>query len=92
MSKDEKNLAELFGSSARVRILKFFLNNPEEKPNLADIIKKTRVSQPQCKRELNKLIRLGLLKTTTYAKEKTGQASKKKRSTQARSGQTKKKK
>lgn len=56
-------LGKLFGSSARVKLLKFFLLNDETAFALDDIAKLLRVAPPVLRPELKLLIALGFIKT-----------------------------
>ena len=62
-------LEKIFGSSARVKIMKLFLFNPEETFEKADIVKKTRASAANIQKELNLLESIGLIKKTSFFKE-----------------------
>jgi hypothetical protein len=74
-------LEKLFGSSARVKVMKLFLFNPEELLEKSEIIKKTKSSSTSIKKELKDLCDMGLLKKRIFIK-----------STQTKSGKTNKKK
>jgi hypothetical protein len=56
-------LGKLFGSNARVKLLKFFLLNDETAYALDDISKLLRVAGPVLRPELKLLITLGFIKT-----------------------------
>jgi hypothetical protein len=74
-------LERLFGSSARVRIMKLFLFNPEELLEKKEIMKKTKSSSVAIQKELKDLCDIGLLKKRVFIK-----------SSQTKSGKTKKQK
>jgi len=74
-------LERLFGSSTRVRVMKFFLFNPEELLEKKEIIKKTKSSLTAIQKELKDLCDIGLLKKRVFIK-----------SSQTKSGRTKKQK
>jgi hypothetical protein len=76
-----ETLESLFGSSARVRVMKLFLFNPEELLEKSEIVKKTKVSSVKIQKELKDLCAIGLLKKRIFIK-----------STQAKSGRVTKKK
>ena len=59
---EEKSLTELFGSVSRVRLLKLFLNNSAETFSILQISSKTRLPTNQVRKELNRLIKIGLIK------------------------------
>lgn len=65
-------LGKLFGSSARVKLLKFFLLNDTGVFDLDDIAKVLRVAPPLLRPELKLLIMLGFIKTKTITKTITG--------------------
>lgn len=62
-------LEKLFGSSARVRIMKQFLLNPEEQLDKKDVAKKTKTPESTVQKELNLLESIGLIKKTSFFKE-----------------------
>lgn len=62
-------LEKLFGSLARVKIIKLFLFNPDEHFDNADISKKTKVIEFQTRKELKNLELAGLIKKRTFYKE-----------------------
>lgn len=74
-------LERLFGSSARVRIMKLFLFNPEELLEKKEIMKKTKSSLISIKKELKDLCDVSLLKKRIFIK-----------TSQSKSGKTKKQK
>jgi len=74
-------LERLFGSSARVRVMKFFLFNPEELLEKKEIMKKTKTSSSALQKELKDLCDIGLLKKRVFIK-----------SSQTKGGRTKKQK
>lgn len=55
-------LGKLFGSTARVKILRLFLFNPEEVYEGADVTRRVRVSAQTARRELSLLSRIGFIK------------------------------
>lgn len=63
-------LEKLFGSSARVKILKFFLFNTKDTFEKNDIASRTRVSTSQIQKELNLLEKIGLIKKKSFFKIK----------------------
>jgi hypothetical protein len=58
---NEKTVSELFASPGRVRVLKFFLNNPEETFSVSTLATKTRLPAAECRRHLSYLIRTNLV-------------------------------
>jgi hypothetical protein len=68
-------LEKLFGSAARVKIIKLFLFHPEECLEKTDIAKKTKVQASALTKELNNLESIGLIRKKSFFKEvemKTG--------------------
>ena len=59
---EEKSLTELFGSVSRVRLLKLFLNNSGEVFSVSQVADKTRLPISQVRKELNKLMKIGLIR------------------------------
>lgn len=51
-------LEELFGSKERARLLRFFLQNPDQQYEFSEIIRKNMVKSTGAKRELGTLIRM----------------------------------
>jgi len=74
-------LEKLFGSSARVKVMKLFLFNSEQLLEKSEIIKKTKASSTAIQKELKDLCDMGLLKKRIFI-----------RSSQTKSGKTKKQK
>jgi len=62
-------LEKMFGSSARVRIMKLFLFNPESVYEKNDVIKKTKIGASNVQKELNLLENIRLIKKTSFFKE-----------------------
>lgn len=58
----EAILDKLFESTAKARLLKLFLMNPEREFVMQEIVKQTQLKKPAVQKELAKLIRLGLVK------------------------------
>lgn len=74
-------LEKLFGSSARVKVMKLFLFNPEQLLEKSEIIKKTKSSSASLQKELKDLCDMGLLKKRIFIKSsqtKTGKTKKQK--------------
>ena len=63
-------LAKLFGSAARVKILRLFLANKSEKFEIDVIAKRTKVQKPTVRKELNALVKIKLLKAAGAAKQR----------------------
>jgi len=62
-------LEKIFGSSARVKIMRLFLFNPEESFDKTDITKKSKVSASSIQKELNNLLGMGFIKKKSFFKE-----------------------
>lgn len=56
-----KELGKIFGSEARVKIMRFFLAHPEQKIGIEKLIKVTKVKEKELKKELKNLISIGLV-------------------------------
>ena len=56
-------LDKLFESTAKVRLLKLFLMNPDGQFTMPEIVKQTQLKRQAVKKEMAKLMRLGLVKT-----------------------------
>jgi hypothetical protein len=54
-------LTKLFGSAARVKLLRLFLFNPRQLFTAADAAARARVRSAEAKKEINLFVRLGLL-------------------------------
>lgn len=61
-------LERLFGSSARVKVMKLFLFNPEELLEKSEIAKKAKTSANSIQKELKDLCDLGLIKKRIFIK------------------------
>ncbi|MBU1246409.1 transcriptional regulator [Patescibacteria group bacterium] len=59
----------LFGSQARVKIMRLFLLNSESVFDNADISKRSKVSLPTVRTEIACLLKAGLIKKTSFFKE-----------------------
>ena len=57
-----ETLEKLFDSKIRVRLLKFFLNNPEEKFQVIEIAKKIKTKPAATRKELKRLKEIGFIK------------------------------
>lgn len=55
-------LEYLFDSPVRVRLLKFFVHNPEQAFNFSEIVRRIRAESRQARRELNSLVQAGFIK------------------------------
>lgn len=64
-----KILEKLFGSSARVKIIKLFLFNPEEPFEVSDVSRKSKVKTAEARKELKDLEETKLLKKKVFYKE-----------------------
>ncbi|MCB9809094.1 hypothetical protein H6776_01720 [Candidatus Nomurabacteria bacterium] len=64
-----ENLAKIFDSSARVKIMRLFLFNPETPYDTNDIAERSKVSTSTARRELSILLKTGFLKKKIFTKE-----------------------
>lgn len=62
-------LEKIFGSSAKVKIIKLFLFNPEVAYDIFQISDRTKVSQSQVRKEINALEKIEFLKQRSFIKE-----------------------
>ncbi len=62
-------LERLFGSAAKVKIIKLFLFNKEEAYDVTQTADRTKVSGGVARKEIVNLERIGFLKTRSYTKE-----------------------
>lgn len=62
-------LSKLFGSPARVKLLRLFVFNPEEVYGRDDVVAAVRVTPNTASKELTALARAGLIKRKTFFKE-----------------------
>ena len=76
-------LGKLFGSTARVKIMRLFLLNSEEVFENSDVVKKSKVSAQIARKELLMLSKIGFIKKTSFFKE-TSSRSKNKKPTKKR--------
>lgn len=72
-------LEKLFGSAARVKILKLFLMNTNEIIEKSDVEKRTKVNQSSATKELNLLEKIGLIQQRSFFKEKKYKSGKTKK-------------
>ena len=61
-------LGKLFGSESRVKIMRLFLSNPEEAYDVEDISHRSKVNKNISKKEIDLLLRAGLIKKKSYFK------------------------
>ena len=62
-------LGKLFGSAARVKIMRLFLLNSEEVFENSDVVKKSKVNAQIARKELLMLSKIGFIKKTSFFKE-----------------------
>lgn len=62
-------LGKLFGSSARVKILRLFLYHPEHTFDAQDVMGRSKISLNILRKEMSILERIGFLKKKAYVKE-----------------------
>ena len=77
----EHILEKLFESVAKVRLLRLFSRNPEIQFSFFEVVKRSQLRPIQVRKELKKLLKLGILKTKTvplkYEIKKKGRSRKK---------------
>ena len=61
-------LAKLFGSAAKVKIIRLFLFNPKSGYDLQDIIFRAKITIEEARREIKELEKAGLVKRRTFYK------------------------
>jgi len=64
-------LGKLFGSPARVKVMKLFLSNEQTPFDNEEISKRAKVALPTLRKELNLLQKIGLIKKRIFYKEVT---------------------
>lgn len=62
-------LEKLFGSSAKVRIMRLFLFNPDTHFDLEKIMTRAKISQQEARSNVRILNEIGLIKTRVFSKE-----------------------
>ena len=62
MSQVIDKLGKLFGSTARVKILRLFLFNPETPYDIDEVASRSKVAKPQARKELKALMHAGFLR------------------------------
>lgn len=75
----DATLTTLFGSVSRVKILRFLLSHQEECVTLEDVASHTKVAKPTVRKEVNALVKLGLMKKQKCIREVTTGRGKKKK-------------
>lgn len=70
-------LEKIFGSAAKVKILRLFLFNPEAVYDMDDLAEKTRSRPSEVKKEIANLSSIGILKRKSFVKEFTKKKGKK---------------
>jgi hypothetical protein len=64
-----ETLAKLFGSQARVRIMRLFLLNNENNFEIEEVVSRSRVTKNNVRKEINALSSMGFIKQKTILKE-----------------------
>jgi len=70
VSSSSQILEQLFDSPLKVKLLRLFLRNPEEKFTLKEIAGRTKSNSRQCITQIKKLLNIGLLNTQIRKKKK----------------------
>lgn len=68
ISKEMEILSKLFGSSARVKILRLFLLNQDKTYEIKDIASRSKVSITTARKELSMMEQIGFIKRKTFYK------------------------
>ena len=68
---------KLFGSAAKVKIIKLFLFNPESVFDINEVSVRAKVTRGLARREVLNLLKLGLIKPKNYSKEVNVQKNRK---------------
>ncbi len=71
-----EELAKLFGSESRVKLMRLFLLNPTQGFDLRDMVERSRVSKSNARRELNLLKNATLIVPTSFIKTEPGKKGK----------------
>ncbi len=61
-----ETLGKLFGSEARIKIMRLFLFNPDRTYDAAMVVEKARVTKKEARKEMTLLANAGLIKKHTY--------------------------
>ncbi len=77
-----KELAKIFGSEARVKILRLFLLNSDEPVDSEDLGKRLRISRTKAARECKQLASISFLKKRSYFKDVVRKGKKAKKKTE----------
>lgn len=67
-----EELSKLFGSEAKVKIMRLFLFNPETVFDTGEIGERAKVEAPKVRREMSNLEKMGLVKRRQSSKKKGG--------------------
>lgn len=67
-----EELSKLFGSEAKVKIMRLFLFNPETVFDTGEISERAKVEPPKVRREISNLEKMGLVKRRASSKKKGG--------------------
>ncbi len=62
-------LAKLFGSTTKVKLMRMFLFNEDNAYSFSDIAERTKSQTKECKREINGLLNIGLIKKKQIIKD-----------------------
>jgi len=66
-----ETLEKIFGSKAKVRIMRLFLFNPQKAFDIDDVAERSKTKKTQARKEINNLIKIGLVKQRSFTKEFT---------------------
>lgn len=73
-----ETLEKVFGSAARVKIMRLFLFNPTETFDLEQVIHRSRVTPAEAKQEMGMMEKIGLIKKRSFFKDFTVKRGRKK--------------
>ena len=77
-------LEKIFGSAARVKIMRLFLFNPEETFSFDQAVSRTKITSPIAHHELSMMEKIGLIKRRSFFRDIPQKKTKKKRTTRRR--------
>jgi hypothetical protein len=65
-----KELGKIFGSENRVKVLRYFLAQPDSQVEFFELLRKIKVKKSELKKELQSLIKIGFIEELTLVSEK----------------------
>lgn len=64
-----ETLEKIFGSKAKVKIMRLFLFNPQRAFDIEDVVGRSKIQRSSVRREINNLLKIGLIKKRSFSKE-----------------------